>query len=212
MVIIKCYFIYNLTYSHHLILIRLNLVSTRHNFIVTKLTVFNIMGVYFFIVENLFKLLSQLTRLKLLHIVPLLLLIIVGIYSQMTNYYIKYIYLILFISFFYPKINLVVNQIYFHIVMLSSLTIWLVFFTFFFIFYKEQFNFFITSLNFFEYSLNSKYLIFNTNYLGNFLETLSFSTHSFLQYTIMNTSSIQISILLNNGYLLHLIILVTLFF
>lgn len=194
------FFLFNLMIINVLVLIRLNFLPTRHNFISSKLTVYFLLFIYnfFFTIVNS----SSLSLKKFFKWNALLVLLCFLINPLLFS---KYSFFIFFLFFFYYKLNDKVFSQVFHLFIFTFLFLWVIFFNFFFLNYSKQSNFCNFSLFIYKYNLDCVNSFFK--YCGNFsfLEFVNFFFWEDSLFSNITTNLFSIYVFLNNFILVYLL-------
>ena len=184
--------------------LRFGFFSTRHNFITMEVTFYFIFLSYWSFIYFLNKNYSvKVTSTNYLVTLFILFLVIEG---APLLYIIKYTYLTLFVLFFIQRVSVYMKFYYFHSFFFNTLFVWLIFFNFFYLNYALAFDDNFTYLTFFD-----NYILGSLSYLSKFLtvqtlEIVSFNISNYINYTLIFLSKFKMIIVLNNSYLIYLII------
>lgn len=203
------YLLYPLFLINLLLLIRLNFLPTRHNFINTKLVIFIIFGIYLVIAELTQKKFKNVFRFTTKFFLKFFTLLIIVFLKSYTLFLLKYVFMLFLIFFFSYKLNPLVSNFYFHLLLLVGIFTWLILFSFFFIFYTEQLSISFLSALVFDYSLLFNYQIFNFSDLATPLESIVFQNQTHSIFTITTKYMTQLLIILNNFSLICILLFIT---
>jgi hypothetical protein len=143
-----------------LLLIRLNLVSTRHNFISVKMTSYTIFIFYFLILEVFNKFFFFCKKyLEYRSIALLIVCLFSSLFILKSLHLVKYVYLCCIIFFFYKIIISFVHKLCYHTIILSFCLIWIILFNFFYLYYT---HFYIVSYEFAQIFENAVQIVYSS--------------------------------------------------
>lgn len=189
-----------------LLLIRLNFLPTRHNFISSKLTVYLLLFFYCAVTSycnTSTSFIKKLVRLNLLWVVPAV--------SLIANplIFCKYIYFILFIYFLNNKLNPTITSPALHLVFNAFLLIWVFFYNFFFLNYNSSGAFFFNSsiFSFFKSTIVFGEVFFKYYVNFSLLEFVSFFFWWDSVFFSLTTNIFNIMVILNNFTLIYILLL-----
>lgn len=196
------FFFVNFIFFNILILIRLNFLPTRHNFISSKLTVYFLLFLYNFIL-NLSNI-SYYFLKKSSNQTPLLLFsFTLFIISPLM--FVKYVFFIFFIFFFKTQLNKVILAPTLHLIFTTFLFVWIIFYNFFFLKYNASTTINPFSLNLFKYNvhLSVTFFKYQVNYF--LLEFVTFFFFWDSYFSNLTSNFFTITAILNNYILFYLL-------
>lgn len=190
------------------VLIRLNFLPTRHNFITTKVTIYIVVFCYYFLLECFLKQVvlqkKNNPRIFIFFLVSLLF-----IYTQFKNGYavvmLKFSWALMLLYTLVPRVSGFIKNLYSHVILLPLSLVWLSLFSFFEIVYSNITKIQITKWVSFESLLTITDLVFfNTNGY-NLLEFAEFTTFENYSNFNFNLYGVTASVILSNYCLVFLL-------
>lgn len=187
-----------------LVLVRLNFVSTRHNFISNNSTIYILLFFYVLVANSIgfwscflkktYKLSSWFSVCILsIYFAPLI--------------FLKWYFFIFFFLFVSSKLNHLIPLPIFHLLTICFLTVWIIFFKFFFLNYFKIIPLTGLGIDIFVYSLSSTFNLFKSPHMFSILEFVNFCVDWGCSSIANVAGSFGLAVLLNNCMLIYLFIL-----
>jgi len=191
-----------------IVLIRLNLLSTRHNFISVNITSYAIILFYFVFLEIFYKNFSYFKKYNYRNwIVFIIVVLTVGLGFFNYLVWVKYVYMCCVIFFLY---KIIINSIYsllYHIILLSFYLIWAVLFNFFYVYYIALSSISYEFIQVFENSIQAIYGAITQVVTFQILEIIVFKNLEAMVSYFYIAYNLVVSIELNNFNLLSIFII-----
>lgn len=199
-----CYnwFIFSLSLLSTLILIRLNLLSTRHNFISVSITSYVLVFFYILFVEIFCKIFNSLKKYNNYNLVILIITLLVLTLSFLRFFFIiKYIFVCCVSFFFYKTVVNSVRGLYYHAILLSFWLVWAILFNFFYLSYVPSYNIFYEYTQIFENSKQTFYAAIVQITKFYVLEIIVFKNLEIILSCFYIVHNLVVSVVLNNFHL-----------